>query len=277
MDELVRRALLEDLASGDITSESTISESAMGIADAVAKEALVLSGSEVYARCFHAVDPGCRVEQLIADGELVPSGTLLLRAEGRIRSLLKAERTALNLLQRLSGTATLTKKFVDAAGGRVRICDTRKTTPGLRFLERQAVRHGGGFNHRDNLGSAVLIKDNHIAGAGGITAAVTAARSHAPHTSKIEVEVTNLDEVKEALAARADILLLDNFDNESTKEAVALIQGAAFVELSGNMSLARIDVLSRLGADAISIGALTHSAPAADISLQLRPVEEDAP
>lgn len=273
----MRRALAEDLASGDITSDSTIPESATGIADAVAKEALVLSGSEVYARCFHAVDPGCRVEQLVRDGELVESGTILLRAEGRTRSLLKAERTALNLLQRLSGTATLTKKFVDAAGGRVRICDTRKTTPGLRFLEREAVRHGGGFNHRDNLGSAVLIKDNHIAGAGSITAAVQAARTRAPHTSKIEVEVTNLDEVKEALAARADILLLDNFDNESTKKAVALIHGAAFVELSGNMSLDRIDAVSRLGADAISIGALTHSAPAADISLRLRPVYQDAP
>jgi nicotinate-nucleotide pyrophosphorylase (carboxylating) len=201
----------------------------------------------------------------------------LLRAEGRTRSLLKAERTALNLLQRLSGTATLTRKFVDAAGGRVRICDTRKTTPGLRFLERQAVRHGGGFNHRDNLGSAVLIKDNHIAGAGGITAAVQAARNHAPHTSKIEVEVTNLEEVKEALAVQADILLLDNMGDETTRAAIALIQGRAFVELSGNMSLERVDAVSRLGADAISIGALTHSAPAADISLKLRPVEDIAP
>lgn len=277
LDEFVRRVLEEDLASGDITTDTTISEHARGIADAVAKEALVLSGAEVYARCFHAVDPGCRVEQLVADGDLVAPGTVLLRAEGRTRSLLKAERTALNLLQRLSGTATLTRKFVDAAGGRVRICDTRKTTPGLRFLERQAVRHGGGHNHRDNLGSAVLIKDNHISGAGGITAAIEAARKNAPHTSKIEVEVTNLDEVKEALAAHADILLLDNFDNARTKEAVALISGAAFVELSGNMSLERIDALSRLGADAISIGALTHSAPAADISLRLRPVEADAP
>lgn len=277
LDEFVRRVLEEDLASGDITTDTTISEHARGIADAVAKEALVLSGAEVYARCFHAVDPGCRVEQLVADGDLVAPGTVLLRAEGRTRSLLKAERTALNLLQRLSGTATLTRNFVDAAGGRVRICDTRKTTPGLRFLERQAVRHGGGHNHRDNLGSAVLIKDNHISGAGGITAAIEAARKNAPHTSKIEVEVTNLDEVKEALAAHADILLLDNFDNARTKEAVALISGAAFVELSGNMSLERIDALSRLGADAISIGALTHSAPAADISLRLRPVEADAP
>ncbi len=277
LDEFVRRALEEDLASGDITTDSTIPEDAMGVADAIAKESLVLSGSEVYARCFHSVDPGCRVERLVSDGTLVEPGTILLRAEGRTRSLLKAERTALNLLQRLSGTATLTRKFVDAAGGRVRICDTRKTTPGLRFLEREAVRHGGGSNHRDNLGSAVLIKDNHIAGAGGITAAVEAARRHAPHTSKIEVEVTNLDEVKEALASRADILLLDNFDDETTKEAVALIAGAALVELSGNMSLERIDTVSRLGADAVSIGALTHSAKAADISLRLRPVEQDAP
>lgn len=277
LDEFVRRALQEDLASGDITTDSTVSDDAMGVADAVAKESLVLSGSEVYARCFHAVDPGCRVQQMVRDGQLAEPGTVLLRAEGRTRSLLKAERTALNLLQRLSGTATLTRKFVDAAGGRVRICDTRKTTPGLRFLERQAVRHGGGTNHRDNLGSAVLIKDNHIAGAGGITTAIEAARNLAPHTSKIEVEVKNLDEVREALSARADILLLDNFDDRTTKEAIALINGAALVELSGNMSLDRIDAVSRLGADVVSIGALTHSAPAADISLRLRPVEEDAP
>lgn len=277
LDALVLAALTEDLISGDITTEATVPAHAMGIAEAVAKSSLVLSGGELFARCFHAVDSGCRVEQLVEDGQLVSPGAVLLRAEGSARSLLSAERTALNFLQRLSGIATLTRAFADAAEGKVRICDTRKTTPLLRALERQAVRDGGGHNHRDNLGSAVLIKDNHIAAAGGIGAAVAAARNHAPHTSKIEVEVTNHDEIREALTAGADILLLDNFSDEATKEAIDLASGRAFVELSGNMNLARIGKLKDLGADAISIGALTHSAPAADISLRLRRVEEDAP
>jgi nicotinate-nucleotide pyrophosphorylase (carboxylating) len=277
LDAFVVRALEEDLASGDITTDSTVPENVMAIADAVAKSPLVLSGSDVYARCFYAVEPGCRVEQLVQDGERVEPGTVLLRVEGRARGLLKAERTALNLLQRLSGTASLTREYVDAAGDGARICDTRKTTPGLRALERKAVVHGGGHNHRDSLGSAVLIKDNHIAAAGGIEAAVTAARAHAPHTSRIEVEVTNLEETKLALGAGADILLLDNFTDEATREAVAVIAGKAFVELSGNMSLERMKTVAHLGADAISIGALTHSAPAADISLQLKRVEEGAP
>jgi nicotinate-nucleotide pyrophosphorylase (carboxylating) len=277
LDALVLRALSEDLISGDITSEATIPAETMGIAEAVAKSPLVLSGAELFARSFYSVDSGTRVEQLVRDGAICEPGTVLLRAEGYARSLLKAERTALNFLQRMSGIATLTRKFVDAAEGKIRICDTRKTTPLLRSLERKAVRDGGGYNHRDNLGSAVLIKDNHIAGAGGIPAAVAMAREHAPHTSKIEVEVTTLEEVIQALDAGADILLLDNFNDALTQEAIALIAGKAFVELSGNMNLERIAHIKDLGADAVSIGALTHSAPAADISLRLRRVEDDAP
>jgi nicotinate-nucleotide pyrophosphorylase (carboxylating) len=260
-----------------MTTDSTVSPQALAVAEAVAKSQLVLSGGEVFARCFYALDPGCRVEQLVPDGTLAEEATVLLRVEGNARALLKAERTALNLLQRLSGTASLARQFVDAAGGRVRVCDTRKTTPGLRALQRQAVRDGGAHNHRDNLGSAVLIKDNHIAASGGINAAVAAARAAAPHTSKIEVEVTNETEISEALDAGAEILLLDNFSDEATQKAVSQINGAAYVELSGNMTLERIDAVSRLGANAISVGALTHSAPAADISLRLRPVEADAP
>lgn len=277
LDALVLAALSEDLISGDITTDATVPVHAMGIAEAVAKSPLVVCGGEIFARCFHAVDSGSRVEQLVDDGTLVSPGTVLLRAEGSARSLLKAERTALNFLQRLSGIATLTRAFVDAAEGKVRICDTRKTTPLLRGLERQAVRAGGGHNHRDNLGSAVLIKDNHIAAAGGIGAAVAAARKYAPHTSRIEVEVASHQEIEEALSAGADILLLDNFSDEATKAAIDLAGGRAFVELSGNMTLARIGKLKELGADAISIGALTHSAPAADISLRLRRVQDDAP
>lgn len=277
LDGLVTHALAEDLASGDITTDATVTEETFAVAEAIAKAPLVLSGSEVFTRCFFAVDSGCRVEQLVEDGQKVAPGTILLRAEGRARSLLKAERTALNFLQRLSGIATLTERFVSAAAGKVRICDTRKTTPGLRFLERQAVVHGGGHNHRDNLGSAVLIKDNHIVAAGSIERAIEAARTHAPHTSKIEVEVTDLDQVDEALQAGADILLLDNFDSDRTRAAVAKIAGRALVEVSGNMTLERMPEVAALGVDVVSVGALTHSAPAADISLRLYRVEEGAP
>jgi nicotinate-nucleotide pyrophosphorylase (carboxylating) len=277
LDALVTRALEEDLSGGDITTEATIDPHTIGLAEAVAKSPLVVSGGEVFARTFYAVSPGCRVVRLVEDGTFVEAGTVLFQVEGRARELLMAERTALNFMQRLSGTATLTKRFVDAAKGKCRIADTRKTTPLFRALERQAVRDGGGHNHRDCLGSAVMIKDNHIAACGGITQAVEAARTRAPHTCKIEVEVTNLNEVREALAARADILLLDNFGDDITREAIAICKGKALVELSGNMTLERVTQLASLGADVISIGALTHSAPAADISLRIRPVTDDAP
>lgn len=277
LDRLVQDALREDLASGDLTSEATIVVGARAIVEAVAKSPLVLSGSEVFARCFYQVSPGVRVEQVVPDGTLAEPGQILLRAEGETRGLLMAERTALNFLQRLSGTATLTRKFVDVARGRTRVTDTRKTTPGLRALERKAVRDGGGHNHRDCLGSAVMIKDNHIAGGGGITASIKAARAYAPHTSRIEVEVTTLAELREALDAGADIVLLDNFEESQAKEALLLARGKALVELSGNVSLERMEALSALEPDVISIGALTHSAPAADISLRLIPVQQGAP
>src|SRR5690606_12307846 len=249
----------------------------MGIAEAMAKGQLVMSGGEVFARCFHLVHPGCRVEQVTPDGASVAEGSTLLIAEGPTWALLQAERTALNFIQRLCGVATLTRKYVDAAGGSVRICDTRKTTPLLRQLERKAVRDGGGFNHRDNLGCAVLIKDNHIAAAGSVQNALALAKASAPHTSKLEIEVTTLAEVEEALKYGADILLLDNMSDEQTQEAIRLIHGKAYIELSGNMTLERVRAVSDWGADAVSVGALTHSAPAADISLRLRSVGEGAP
>ncbi len=188
-----------------------------------------------------------------------------------------AERTALNFLQHLSGIATLTRRFVDAAAGRARIVDTRKTTPGLRLLERQAVRHGGGHNHRNDLGSAVLIKDNHIAAAGSVTVAIHGARAYAPHTSKIEVEVTSQSELREALAAGADVILLDHFDDGAVHAAVSEVGGRAIVEVSGNVTLERASRLAQLGVDVISVGALTHSAPAADISLRLVPLGAGIP
>lgn len=277
LDALVTRALEEDLAGGDLTTEATIPQETMAVAEAVAKSPLVISGGEIFARCFYAVSPGCRVEQLVEDGTLVQPGEVLLRVEGPARDLLMAERTALNFLQRLSGTATLTHAFVSAAGGRCRIADTRKTTPLLRALERRAVRDGGGHNHRDCLGSAVMIKDNHIAASGGITPAVERAKSYAPHTARIEVEVTNLAEVEEAIAAGADILLLDNFEAAACKEAIAAARGKALLELSGNMTLDRIPEVSTWGADVVSVGALTHSAAAADISLRMRNSADDAP
>lgn len=274
LEEQVLRALAEDLAGGDLTTEATIDAEQFAVASAVAKSELVLSGSDVFSMCFHAVHPACRVEALAADGDLVPAGTVVLRAEGPTRALLMAERTALNFLQHLSGIATLTRAFVGAAGGKVRVADTRKTTPGLRRLERRAVRHGGGHNHRNDLGSAVLIKDNHIAAAGSVTAAIEKARDFAPHTTKIEVEVTTSLELEEALAARAEIILLDHFDDDAVQAAVATTRGRALLEVSGNVDLPRVARLARLGVDVVSVGALTHSAPAADISLRLVPVQD---
>ncbi len=278
LDEIVRRALAEDLAGGDLTSEAVVLPDAIAVADAIAKSPLVACGADAFARSFYAVDPGVRVEQLVPDGTFVEPGRLLWRVEGRARSLLAAERTALNLAQRLSGTATLTRRFVDAlpAGSPTRIADTRKTTPGLRALERYAVRMGGGKNHRDCLGSAVLIKDNHIAAAGGLTSAGQSARDYAPHTSRIEVEVDTLEQLDEALAVGADIVMLDNFDDARTEVALTRARGKALVEVSGGITLERVTRLGTMGVDVISVGALTHSAPAADISLDLRAVAPES-
>lgn len=269
VDEIIARALQEDLSGGDLTSDAIFGNEATSVADIVAKESLVLSGTQVFARTFHLVTPGVRLEQFVSEGELCPAGTLLFQVEGRTKGLLAAERTALNFLQHLSGVATLTRKFVDAAERRVRIADTRKTLPGLRLLERQAVRHGGGHNHRNDLGAAVLIKDNHIAAAGGVSKAISKARSYAPHTTRVEVEVTNLDELREALEANADIVMLDNFRDEDYPPAIALAKGKALIEVSGGITLERVPFLAGLGIDVLSVGALTHSVKAADISMKI--------
>lgn len=271
LNDVVDRALAEDLSGGDVTSAAAVALEERAIAKAVAHSPLVVCGGAVFARAFYRVDPGLRVEERLADGARANVGDVLWLVEGSARSILMAERTGLNFAQRMSGVATLTRTFVDAvpAGAKLRITDTRKTTPGLRFLERYAVRAGGGHNHRDALGSAVLIKDNHIVAAGGVGAAVARARSHAPHTSRIEIEVESLAQLDEALAAGAEVVMLDNFDLSALKAAVAKAHGRAIVEVSGGLTLSRVKELAELGVDVASVGALTHSAPAADIGLDI--------
>ena len=271
IDEVIERALAEDLANGDVTSEAVIDPAARGVARALAKEPLVVCGGDVFARVFYRLDPGVRVERLIAEGARANPGDVLWIAEGSTRALLAAERTALNFAQRLSGIATLTARFVAAvpAGSGLRIVDTRKTTPGLRALERFAVRTGGGKNHRNDLGGAVLIKDNHIAAAGGVAEAVTLAKTRAAHVTRVEVEVESLADLDLALGAGAEVVLLDNFRPGDLAEAVRRAKGRALVEVSGGVTLDRIGEIARAGVDVVSIGALTHSAPAADISLEL--------
>jgi len=271
LDHWVDLALTEDLAGGDLTTEATVAVTDRAIARAVAHSPLVVCGGDVFARVFYRVDPGVRVERRVADGERAKPDDVLWIVEGATRSLLMAERTALNFAQRMSGTATLTRSFVDALpqNAPTRIVDTRKTTPGLRFLERYAVRCGGGHNHRDSLGSAVLIKDNHIVAAGGVRRAIERAQQHAPHTSRIEIEVESLEMLDEALDAGANVVMLDNFAHDQIAIAVERARGRALVEVSGGITLPRIPALAEAGVDVISVGALTHSAPAADIGLDI--------
>ena len=276
VDPIIDRALEEDLVGGDVTTEACVSPDVRASATFVARTALVVSGIDVAARVFSRVGgEAVTFESRVADGTHAQRGDKLLHVSGLARVLLMGERVALNLVQRMSGVATLTRTYVDALpkGSQTRVVDTRKTTPGLRILERYAVRCGGGFSHRDMLGSAVLIKDNHLVAAGGVRAAIHRARAHAPHTSKVECEVETFEQLDEALAAGVDVLLLDNMDDDTTARALAKIrahQGARVtVEASGRITLARIASLATLGVDVISVGALTHSAPAADVALDL--------
>lgn len=269
IETLVARALAEDIGRGDVTTDACVPRDRAGHASFVAREALIVAGLDVVRETFAQVDPALVLDAHVLDGARVAAGATIASVHGGAHAILMAERVALNFAQRLSGVATLTRAYVDARapGATTRITDTRKTTPGLRVLERHAVRCGGGHNHRNDLSAAVLIKDNHIAAAGGITTAIERARAFAPHTSRIECEVDSLDQLEEALAARAEIILLDNFDDGAVKEAVARNRGRALLEVSGGVTLARIASLSKLGVDAISVGALTHSARAVDIGL----------
>lgn len=271
VDEILQRALLEDVGTGDITTLLTVPEGIEAYGEFVATQEGVLAGIPIAERVFHHVDARVRLEPLVKEGQHFSANTLLAEVRGEARGVLTAERVALNFLQRLSGIATLTARFVEAVKDLpVRICDTRKTTPGLRYLERYAVRVGGGHNHRFGLYDAVLIKDNHIAVCGGITQAVERARRALPHTMKIEVECTTLQQVEEALEARVDIILLDNMTPDHLHEAVRMAKGRAFIEASGGVRLDTVRQIAETGVDAISIGALTHSAPAIDIKLEIR-------
>jgi nicotinate-nucleotide pyrophosphorylase (carboxylating) len=271
---LIELALDEDLGRGDVTTASTVGRDATrAVADMNARKDIVVFGLDIAAAVFTQVDPAIAVEHRVADGDRVPAKTILLTATGPAASLLAAERTALNFVQRLSGVATLARRYADAvAGTRARVIDTRKTTPGFRVLEKAAVLAGGCHNHRFDLGSGILIKDNHIVACGSVTAAVERARAAAPHPLRIEVEVTTLGELDQALAAGAEVVLLDNMTPDQVKAAAARAHAANVkVEVSGGVTLDTIAAYAAAGADLISVGALTHSAPAVDIGLDFRP------
>lgn len=273
IDPVIKRALHEDLASGDLTSEACVPAHARASAVAIAKQPLVVCGGLVFKRAFELVDADTKVELCVADGEAVEDRGEMWRVFGNARSVLMAERVALNFTQRMCGIATLASRYVAAVpeGSTTRVVDTRKTTPGLRGLERYAVRVGGAHNHRDNLGSAVMIKDNHIVAAGGLRAAVVSAQNYAPHTTRIEVEVATLEQFDEAVSLGADIIMLDNMSNAQIGEALGRIDRSKrlpIIEASGGITLERIGQLATIGVDVISVGALTHSAAAADISLE---------
>jgi nicotinate-nucleotide pyrophosphorylase (carboxylating) len=270
-EAVIEAALREDLLGGDLTTDATVDAALIATAFARAKGAMVVCGAEAFFAVFRKLDATCSTFTFKAEGARAARGDTLWQVQGNARALLMAERTALNLAQRLSGIATLTRRFVDALpqGSATRIADTRKTTPGLRALERYAVRTGGGMNHRDSLSSAVLIKDNHIVAAGGVAVALERARRVAPHTSKLEIEVANLEMLEQALSAGADIIMLDNFAEQEIEAAVTRCRGRALVEVSGGITCDRVATLAKLGVDVISVGALTHSAQAADISLSI--------
>ncbi len=272
-EETVRAALLEDIGPGDITTSLCVPESATARATLLAKSPGVIAGLDIAALAFHLLDPDARWQPRVEDGAAVGNKpTAIAEVSGNARALLTAERVALNFLQRMSGVATLTQRYVQqVAGTGARVADTRKTTPGLRALEKYAVRVGGGFNHRIGLYDAVLIKDNHIRAAGGIGRAVASAKARAPHTAKIEVEASSLPQVEQALAAGADIILLDNMDIATMAQAVRLIGPRAVTEASGGLTEERLSAVAATGVQVLSVGALTHSAPALDISLDFAP------
>ncbi len=267
--ETIRRALSEDIDRGDLTSEACVEPNTLGTARLNARERLVVCGLPILEEVYAQVDLLVDVESHVQDGDPVDAGTTLATISGPAISILLGERVALNFMQRLTGVSTMTKRFVDAlpSGSSTRITDTRKTTPGLRAFERYAVRCGGGHNHREDLGAAVLIKDNHIAAAGGVSQAIQRAHAYAPHTCRIECEVDTREQLEEALAAGADIVMLDNFDDERVRDALKLVDGQALVEVSGGITLQRVASLGALGVDVISVGALTHSSPSCDLGL----------
>lgn len=274
IDTFIKAALLEDIGPGDNTSCYIISPEIQGEAKVLAKENLILSGTRACRQVFASLDAEIRMKQYYEDGASVSSGEVILSIEGKLRPILAGERVALNFLQHLSGIASFTRKFVSAVEDfPVTIVDTRKTTPLWRSLEKEAVQHGGGKNHRFGLFDGILIKDNHIAAAGGIEKAVSLVKERVSHLLKIEIEVENLSDLHQAIEAGADVILLDNMSPEEIKEAVSFSQGKVILEASGGINLQNIRQFASTGVDIISIGALTHSAPAVDMSLEINSVK----
>ncbi|MFQ7311170.1 carboxylating nicotinate-nucleotide diphosphorylase [Sellimonas sp.] len=275
-DELIMQALREDITSEDITTNAVMPEKKQGEVELICKQDGIIAGLWVFERVFTLLDPETKTEFYVEDGEKVRSGQLMGVVRGDIRVLLSGERTALNYLQRMSGIATYTRQAADLLKGtKTKLLDTRKTTPNMRIFEKYAVKAGGGYNHRYNLSDGILLKDNHIGAAGSVKKAVEMAKEYAPFVRKIEVETENLEMVKEAVEAGADIIMLDNMSPDQMKEAVNFIAGRAQTECSGNVTKEKIKMLSEIGVDYISSGALTHSAPILDISLKnLHAVEE---
>jgi nicotinate-nucleotide pyrophosphorylase (carboxylating) len=269
--ELVQRALAEDIGSADITTDATVRPDQQAHAVILAKSRCVIAGLDVAAEAFRQLDPAVEITVHHRDGFLCDAGTVVAEFRGQAAALLTAERTALNFMQRMSGTATLARSFVDVAAARITVLDTRKTTPLLRVLEKYAVRAGGAVNHRHGLSDGVLIKDNHIRLAGGVTQAVTQMRN-ANRGLPIEVEAQSLEQVDAAVGSGADIVLLDNLSTPDIIEAVNRCRGRAKTEISGGVTLARLPELAATGADYVSVGALTHSAPAADLSFEIEPI-----
>lgn len=268
-DELIRSALAEDVTNEDVSTACILRERTEGQADLLCKQDGVIAGLPVFARVFAILDEKTEVTFFAKDGDRVKKGQKLAQVRGDMRAILTGERTALNYLQRMSGIATYTANVVRLLeGSSLRLVDTRKTTPNMRIFEKYAVRIGGGGNHRYNLSDAILLKDNHIGAAGGVKQAIAKAKAYAPFTMKIEVETETLEMVKDAVEAGADIIMLDNMTHEQMKQAVALIAGRAVVEISGNVTAENIEKLKDIGADIVSSGALTHSAPILDVSLK---------
>jgi nicotinate-nucleotide pyrophosphorylase (carboxylating) len=277
LDRLIKLALDEDLgAAGDVTSNALVPPDAMGFGELLAKEQLVLAGLDAFARVFHTVDRDVTVEFLCRDGQEIKPKVVAARVTGRLRSLLAAERTALNIVQRMSGIATLAQQAMTTVrGSKLKVLDTRKTPPGMRGLAKDAVRLGGAANHRFGLFDGVLIKDNHIAAVGGsIKEALRRAKAHAPRLVKIEIEVTNLKQLTEAIEGGADVVMLDNMDDAMIRKAVEITAGRVPLEVSGGVTLDRLPRLAKLGVDFVSMGALTHSARAMDLSLEIATAKE---
>lgn len=269
VDHLIKEALQEDISSEDVTTNAVMKEAVTGEVQLICKQDGVVAGLDVFRRVFEILDENVKIDFYCKDGDEVKKGELMGVVTGDIRALLSGERVALNYLQRMSGIATYTHSFAKLLEGtKTKLLDTRKTTPNMRIFEKYAVRVGGGYNHRYNLSDGVLLKDNHIGAAGSVTKAVEMAKEYAPFVRKIEVEVENLDMVREAADAGADIIMLDNMTPEDMKEAIRIIDGRAETECSGNVTKENIDRLTSLGVDYISSGALTHSAPVLDISLK---------